>query len=69
MAYSITILRLGVVNKNCGVKNTIARLRLRGWPWENLTREFYAEKLTRSAQPFALFFALFFPFLPLDLYK
>ena len=37
--------------------------------WEKLTREFYAEKLTRSAQPFTLFFALFFPFLPLDLYK
>jgi len=32
------------------------------WPWEKLTREFYA--LTRSVQPFALFFRPLLPIPP-----
>jgi hypothetical protein len=71
MAYSVTIfLRLGgdgYVDKLIRIEWCDKHNKRVTWPWENLTREFYAEKLTRSAQPFALFFALFFTFLLLDL--
>ncbi len=41
----------------------MGRNKLRGL-WEKLTRAFYAKKLTRSAQPFALFLRPLLPIPP-----